>query len=101
MNGIRVIRTIAFDLTIGSEVIVNDKTHTVRGFDLERGIVTLETGLDDVFLKTDKAMDINKRVRDMQFPISKVIGTGAIMILRDKLLTIGDIPYGQPISDNK
>ena len=42
MNGIRVIRTIAFDLTVGSEAIVNGKTFIVRSFDLERQVVSLE-----------------------------------------------------------
>jgi len=100
MNGIRVIRTIAFDITIGSEVIVGGKTYTVRSFDLERQVVALEAVLDDVFLQTSRLQDINKKVREMQFPIAKVVGTGIVTILRDKILTIGDIPHGQSIDAN-
>jgi hypothetical protein len=100
MNGIRVIRTIAFDLTIGSEVIVNAKTFIVRSFDLERQVVSLEVKLSDVFLGETSLPNINTQVKIKQFPIAKVVGTGAVTILNDKLLTIGDIPYGQKLDDN-
>lgn len=100
MNGIRVIRTIGFDLTIGSEVIVEGKTLIVRSFDLERQVVSLEFIHDDVFLQNTKLPEINKKVKILQIPIAKVVGTGAVTILNDKLLTIGDIPYGQSANNN-
>jgi len=100
MNGLRVIRTIAFDLTIGSKVIVANRTLTVRSFDLERQVVTLEAELDDVFLKNNRLVGLNKQVKTVQFPIAKVVGTGAVTVLNDKLLTIGDIPYGQGLGNN-
>ena len=101
MNGIRVIRTIGFDLTVGSECMVEGKTYTVRGFDLEREVVTLEVVLDDVFLQTQPLSEVHKKVRDLQVPVARVVGTGTVSILRDRLLTIGDIPYGQSVNDNK
>ncbi|MBT6046276.1 MAG: hypothetical protein HOG49_05585 [Candidatus Scalindua sp.] len=100
MNGLRVIRTIAFDITVGSEVIVGGKTLIVRSFDLERQVVTLEVPLDDVFLKSNPLSTMNKQVKTFQAPIAKVVGTGMVTILNDKLLTIGDIPYGQGLSNN-
>lgn len=94
MNGIRVIRTIAFDLTIGSEVVVDGKTHVIRSFDLERHTVSIEWTPDDVYLMTAPLNEINKHAKIIQLPIAKVVGTGAVTILNDKILTIGDIPHG-------
>lgn len=100
MNGIRVIRTIGFDITIGSNVIVGGKTCIIRSFDLERNTVTVELPLDDVFLQNSRLPEINKKVKTAQFPIAKVVGDGMVTILNDKLLTIGDIPYGQELNNN-
>ena len=93
MNGIRVIRTIAFDLIIGSKVVTNDRTMTVRGFDIERQVVTLEVDYDDVFLQTVSLSKLKKVKKTIQVPIANVVGANKIVVISDKLLTIGDIPY--------
>lgn len=100
-NGYRVIRTIAFDILIGDEVIVAGKTAILRSIDLEQNIAEVEFfEISDDTLREIPLKELPKKVRRYHCPIEQVVGNNRVTVNRDKILSIGDIPYDRRLDND-